>query len=195
MVRFISLFLVFMGLYVLVFGFFCFDLNVNFMGMLAGVFIVLYLVVAFILCFLTFFWCVCWFLIFVSLYLLMCGTCSVILRGFIVLFLCVLGCIILDFVCLFFLRFSMLVDWFSFILCFFPFLWIWARPVGRARFRFVHFSFISCFGLVCVWCVMFWFWVPLMMFWAVFKVRTMVWVVVSFDVVLFYCKVLVCMCI
>ena len=96
-----------------------------------------------------------------SYFLLMCmlvsDICSVILRGFIVL----LGCGTLNIVCLFFVRFSMFVDWFS--LCF-PSFWVWARPLGQARFRFVHFSFISCFGLVCVWCVVFCFWVPLMMF-------------------------------
>ena len=70
-------------------------------------------------------------------------------RGFIMLFLCVLKCVVLDFICLSFVCFGMFVGWFSFVLYLFVIIfWVLARPVGRARFRFVHVIFISCFGLV-----------------------------------------------
>ena len=68
------------------------------------------------------------------------------------LFLCVLKCVILDFICLSFVCFGVFVDWFVFMLYLFFIViifWVLARPVGRARFRFVHVEFVLVV-LVCL---------------------------------------------
>ena len=92
-----------------------------------------------------------WFAVFFNLDLFVCATSVISWGGCIMLFLYVIKCVISDFICLSFVCVGMFVVWFSFMLYLFFIViifWVWARPVGRARFRFVHVSFISCFGLV-----------------------------------------------